>query len=74
MPLPMLQPGCRAKVTELRGGRAFNARLASMGIMPGTELMLVRGGAAGPAVVEVAGSRFVLGWGMAHRIQVEPLA
>lgn len=73
MPLLMLQAGARARVTRLDGGRAFNQRLAAMGILPGAELALTSGGFAGPVMVEVGGSRFALGRGAAHRVHVEPL-
>ena len=73
MPLDMLAPGQRAKVVGMYGGREFNRRLASIGILPGTELALVRRGAAGPVIVEVRGSQFILGRGMAQRVLVERL-
>lgn len=73
MSLAMLLPGCRAKVVALCGGQEFKRRLASMGILPGTELVLVRCGAAGPAIVEVRGSQFILGRGLAQRVLVKRL-
>jgi len=72
-PLALLVPGCRAKVVSLGGGREFNQRLAALGILPGTELVLLRDATAGPLIVEVRGSRFILGRGMAQRVLVEPL-
>ena len=74
MVLTMLKPGTRARVTAVRGGRGFNQRLASMGIFPGAELTLVKGGVGGPVIVEVLGGRFVLGRGMAYRVMAEPLS
>ena len=71
MPLAMLLPGCRAKVVALCDGREFKRRLASMGILPGTEVVLLRCRAAGPVIVEVRGSQFILGRGTAQRILVE---
>ena len=43
-----------------------------MGILPGTELVLLKGGPGGPVIVDVLGSRFMLGRGMAQRVMVEP--
>lgn len=63
-----------AKVIAVHGGRGFNRRLASMGILPGAKLRLVRGGVGGPVIVEVRGSRVFVGRGMAHRVMVEPVA
>ncbi len=73
MPLTMLEPGREGKVEEVRGGRGLTGKLASMGIMPGTVVSLVRGGPGGPVVVEAHGSKVVVGRGMAHRVMVEPL-
>ena len=73
IPLTSLQPGRRARVRAMHGGRGFAHRLATMGIMPGTELLLVKGGLGGPLVVQVGHGRYILGRGMGHRIMVEPL-
>ena len=74
MPLTMLSPGTRARVTAVCGGRGFNQRLASMGILPGAELVLLKGGPGGPVIINVLGSRFMLGRGMAQRIMVQVLS
>ena len=71
MPLTMLSSGTRARVTAVYGGRGFNQRLASMGILPGAELVLLKGGPGGPVIIDVLGSRFMLGRGMAQRVMVE---
>ena len=72
IPLTTLQPGRRARVVAVHGGRGFAHRLASMGILPGVELLLVRGGLGGPIIVQVGASRYVIGRGMGHRIIVQP--
>ena len=72
IPLSTLKPGARGRVAAVRGGRGFNQRLASMGILPGAEILFVKGNAAGPVIVEVRGGRFILGRGMVHRVRVEP--
>ena len=71
MPLTMLQPGSRANVTVIHGGRGLNQRLAAMGILPGTEITLIKSG--GPVIVDVRGIRFILGHGMARRVMVNPV-
>ncbi len=73
MPLTMLPPGTRARVVALRGGAGLSRRLASMGIIPGAEILLVRGGFGGPVIVMVGEGRLVLGRGIAQRIMVQPL-
>ena len=74
MRLTMLQPGTRAVVTAMYGGRGFNQHLAAMGIFPGAELVLVKGGIGGAVIVDVHDGRFIFGRGMAHRVMVQPLA
>jgi ferrous iron transport protein A len=74
MPLALLRPGNRARIVSLNGGRGFTRRLTSMGMHPGVELSVVRGGIPGPVVVKVQESRFAIGRGMAHRVFVEPLS
>jgi len=74
IPLALLRPGTLGRVIAVQGGRGFNRRLASMGILPGAEIRMVRGGFGGPVIVEVRGSRVLVGRGMAHRVMVEPVA
>ena len=57
----------------IQGGRGLNRRLAEMGILVGTELVLVRTG-GGPVVVEARGTRLAMGHGMAQRVMVRPVA
>lgn len=74
MNLTELKPGEKAKVKAVNGGHNVHQRLASMGIYPGTEILVVRGGSGGPVIAKVRGSRIVLGRGMAHRVTVTPLS
>lgn len=48
----------------------MQAQLASMGLVPGTELKVISGHSHGPYVVSVHGQRIVLGNGMVHKIIV----
>ena len=73
LPLMMLQPGERARVAEIRGGRGLRQRLSSMGIYPGEIVSLIRGGRGGPVIAEARGTRVVIGRGMAHRVLVHPV-
>lgn len=52
------------------GLRLFN-RLASMGICEGKELNVVKNSGEGPVVIDVEGSRFAIGRGMAQKITVK---
>lgn len=74
MPLSMLTPGQRARVTDVRGGHGLRRRLASMGIVNVAEVAMVGGGGSGgPVIISIGESRFGIGRGMAHHVIVEPL-
>lgn len=58
---------------EVHGGHALRQRLAELGILPGTELTLLRPPAdGGPVLVHVRGTRLALGRGMAQKVFVAP--
>ena len=69
--LMSVKAGARARVQAVDGGHQLGRRLASMGIYPGAEIKVVRGG--GPVIVEVRGTRVVVGRGMASRVMVNPV-
>jgi len=72
MPLTMLRPGSQARVAEVRPhGHGMVQRLASLGILRGTELSVLQGDAGGALIVRIGETRLVLGRGMAHRVFVE---
>ena len=71
MPLSMVNSGQKVRLLAIRAGRGLQARLASMGLVPGAELEVISNNLRGPFIVSVKGSRLVLGRGMAHRIEVE---
>ena len=73
MTLAMMRPGERAIVKAVHGGRMFNQRLATIGLTPQSEVKLIKGGLDHPVIVEVRGTRFMIGRGMAHRVIVEPV-
>jgi len=64
--------GAPVRVTDINGGRDVRARLANMGLLPGVTVhVLVRGPLGGPVVVEIDGSRFAIGRGLARKVVVE---
>lgn len=69
MPLTMIPRG-KVRILGLDGGNGLAAKLAPLGLLPGTEIEVIRNSAFGPLVVAVRGSRLVLGRGMAHQILV----
>ena len=64
-------PGSRVRLAGMDAGHGLRARLAAMGLVPGVEVLMVKNGGGGPAVVEVKGSRLALGRGMARKIRVQ---
>jgi len=67
-----LEDGQIANIISVLGGKMLTKRLADLGITSGTEVKVIRRTLfSGPVQVEVAGSRLVLGWGLASKIVVE---
>jgi len=73
VPLLDAPRGCKLRVEELIGSPSVRSRLYSMGILPGTEMELCRGGCGGGSVcVRVRQCSLVLGEGMAKAIFCRP--
>jgi ferrous iron transport protein A len=71
MPLAIVQAGRRVRLTGIVAGHGLKSRLAAMGLIPGVEMKVVRNSPNGPFLVEVMGSRIMLGRGMTLKILVE---
>jgi ferrous iron transport protein A len=70
MPLTAARAGAPLKLVAVEGGRGFVQRLASMGLVPGSPLKLLRANGGGPVLLDVRGTRIAVGRGMAARIRV----
>ena len=70
MPLTMAQAGTQVRLIAVEAGRGLQARLAAMGLVPGTEIDVISNGLRGPFIIGVKGSRIVLGRGMAQQMRV----
>ena len=68
--LDQIDPGMRAVVSELRGGREFASRLAGMGISVGSQIKVLQNPAHGSLLVLVRDTRIALGRGEAEKILV----
>ena len=68
--LDRLDPGTRAVVSELRGGRGFASRLAGMGISVGCQIEVLQNPAHGSLLVLARDTRIALGRGVASKILV----
>lgn len=71
MPLAMVSPGEVVQVVDVRAGWGFRRRLADMGLTPGVTIRVLNSQIPGPIIIDLRGSRLVLGYGMAQRILVK---
>ncbi len=71
MPLAMVSPGEMVTMVDIRAGRGLTRRLADMGLVPGTTLRVINSQMPGPIIIDLRGSRLVLGHGIAQKIMVE---
>ena len=71
-PLSRLPAGQTARVASLGGGREFQARLVSMGLLVGSQVRVIRagGGTRGATLVALGPMRLGIGRGMAEKIMV----
>ncbi len=69
-PLTMAETGRNVRIRRVFGGRGPQRRLSAMGLAPGMQIEVITNDRGGPLVVRVLDSRFMIGRGMAHHIQV----
>jgi len=68
--LSKIRSGTVVRLISVEGGSNLKSRLASMGLIPGEEIKVIRNSLAGPFIVIVKGTRLMLGRGMAQKIMV----
>jgi ferrous iron transport protein A len=68
--LNMIKPGQVVRLVSITAGHMLQTRRASMGLLPGTMLEVVKNSEHGPVVILVKGSRLMLGRGMSNKILV----
>jgi Fe2+ transport system protein FeoA len=71
MPLSMVASGRSVVFRRAWAGQGLASRLAAMGLVPGVEVHVYRNDRNGPVVLGIAGSRVMLGRGMAEKLSVE---
>jgi len=69
-PLASVREGSMVRMVRADCGRGLCARLASMGMRPGSTLTVIKSAPPGPLVVAVGNSRIGIGRGMAFKIMV----
>ncbi len=70
-PLGTLKAGEGGVVVHIQGGRRMTARLADLGLLPGTKVRVVSNALAGPLLVEVRNCRYSLGRGISDKVMVQ---
>lgn len=70
LPLSEVGPGENVKIVRLDGGRRMCARLAHMGIYPGTKLTIISGGKGTPVIARFGNTTISLGKGASKKILV----
>ncbi len=70
MPLAMARPGDVVSVVNVRAGWGLQRRLADMGLIPGVKIRVINSQMPGPIIIDLRGSRLVLGHGVAQKITV----
>lgn len=71
MPLVMAKQGERLIIQDFTGGAGARMRLLTMGLRVGDEIEVVTNLHKGQLVIAAGGNRFVLGRGLAQKIQVQ---
>ena len=71
IPLSTLRAGERGIVIRLRGEEDFRCKMLSLGIFPGTEVLVAGGGGRQPSILQVGSCRVMMDWGSTGRIYVE---
>ena len=70
MSLAHIKTGAKVLVENLSAGQRFRHRMAELGIFPGALIKVLRVQHRGPLLIQVAGSKLMLGQRMAEKIIV----
>ncbi|MCI4396549.1 MAG: FeoA domain-containing protein [Thermoprotei archaeon] len=70
--LTEIKPGESVRVVNIDGGKVLRDKLIRLGIIPGTEIKVIRN-SIGPVIVEVRQVQVAIGRGMADKIIVEEM-
>lgn len=69
-PLSQVAEGQTVSIVSIAAGRGLRNRLVTMGLLPKTQICVVRNGRSGPFVISIKNSRMALGRGVADKIIV----
>lgn len=65
--------GTKVRLLKIEASQALKARLAAMGLLPGVQFTVINNGHPGPFIINLKGSRIILGRGMAAKIFIKPV-
>lgn len=68
--LSTLKAGMEGIVLKLDGGEQFRQKMHGLGIRKGMNLRIIQGSAEHPFLVDAAGTKVAIGWGMTQKIIV----
>ncbi len=71
LPLSFLPEGERGIVVNLNGGRSFQEKMVSMGIIQGKSIEILSGSPGQALLVLTGGTRLAIGFGLARKIEIE---
>jgi Fe2+ transport system protein FeoA len=71
MPLSMVKPGQNVILKEITWGENVKKRLEDMGLTQGVQFTLINGNPQGAQIIDLRGSRLILGRGMSNKIMVD---
>ena len=69
-PLSLYKEGKKVTVSAIHGGKGARKKLYDLGIVPGVTVQIVQGTYNYPYILQIGGSRVMLGWGMVQKIFV----
>ena len=71
MSLAMASVNDNLKIVQVWHGGKFKKKLSEMGIYKDSQIKVIKNDIPGPLIVDVKGSRLILGRGQAQKIMVE---
>lgn len=69
-PLSLASEGEKVRIVQLKRGSKLQERLISMGIQLEDEIVVIQRQFGGAVLIEKTGSRYAMGGGLAHKIDV----
>jgi len=71
LPLSLLTEGEKGIIKKLNGGRRFQEKMLSMGLIQGSSVEILAGTPGRPLVLKAGAVRIALGYGLAQKIEIE---